>query len=120
MKRLTFEQILVNDRLNGKKENASLLKRALFEYKGDNLCDQCNQPFDPTKLKVYRLFDRVLDNRPEKLTILCSGCLKFKIKKNYWKPSRPGMSMVETASEQIMKEEDLNIFKIIDDAVKKC
>lgn len=117
MKRLTSAEILVNNRY-GKKENASLLKRALLEYKGNDCCDQCNKVFDPAKLKVYRLYDRPLDNRPENLTMLCSGCLKFKTRKNFDKPTRPGMSLMQLASEQIMKEEDRNVFKILDEVAK--
>lgn len=114
MKRLEYSEILVNNRLNGKKENATLLKRALLEHKGNDRCDHCNKSCDPAKLKVYRLFDDVLDNRPEKLTMLCSECLRGKPRANYWKPSRPGMSLDERASEQIMKHEDKEVFKILD------
>lgn len=116
MKKLTANEILVNDRLNGKKDSPHLIKRALLEIKFDDQCEFCRNSVNRWDLKVYRIYKRPLDNRRENFELLCSEC--FNKTRKRWKPSRPNMSLWERVAEEICEQEDRNVFKILNDTAK--
>lgn len=113
MIKLTAAEILVNDRLGGKRDNLTLVRRALIEATYQGKCNHCNKDALVENLKVYRIYDRPLDNREENLKLICLDCWEHVPKQHWKKASRAGMDMTELASEQIMKIEDKKIMKII-------
>lgn len=113
MKRLEAKEILVNDRLNGKRENTLLLRRALLELKENNLCDGCRSQTDGCELRVYRCYDQPFNNCPENLKLLCTRCISSRPRQHWKKPSRPNMSFNEQVSDEIMKVEDRHFIKEI-------
>lgn len=122
MKKLSAKDILVLNR-TGKKESGILLLRALLELKQDDKCEHCfqhiyNKSSCSPEFKVYRRVDNPLDNRPEVLKLICQDCIIKLPKFNWQKPSRLDMSWSERTSEEIMKIEDRNFFKILNQSAK--
>ncbi len=113
MAKLTAAEILVNDRLGGKRDNLTLVRRALIETQYDGKCKRCLRDAPVENLKVYRIYDRPLDNREENVNLICLDCWEHVPKQHWKKPSRAGMDMVQRASEDIMKLEDRRILKVI-------
>jgi hypothetical protein len=76
--KLPSNQILVNDRLNGRRDAASRLRRALLEAGIEHKCAVCGLlPFWNDKylqLQVDHINGIITDNRIENLRFICGNC----------------------------------------------
>lgn len=76
--KLSFAQILVNDRLGGKREKVAALRRALLEAGVEHKCAVCGLPpywnGKYLQLQVDHISGIGTDNRIENLRFICGNC----------------------------------------------
>lgn len=77
-KRLSADQILVLDRLNGLKESSDRIRRALDEIGVRRICSKCGGGEvwmdNPLRLQIEHKNGNPLDNRRKNLVYLCPNC----------------------------------------------
>lgn len=76
--KLSFTQILVYDRNQGRREDVRRLRRALVESGVPEKCSECGQGTvwngQPLVLQVEHRNGNFVDNRPENVCFLCPNC----------------------------------------------
>jgi 5-methylcytosine-specific restriction endonuclease McrA len=77
-KKITFQDVLVYDRLNGRRENVYRLKRALLESGVPEQCSECGLPPEWNGKSIVLQIDHKdgngVNNSPYNVRFLCPNC----------------------------------------------
>jgi hypothetical protein len=76
--KLNADQILVTNRLNGRRDHGSKIRRAMLEYGFEEKCAECGLPpvwnNKPLVLQIDHKDGDGTNNSPENLRFLCPSC----------------------------------------------